>query len=215
MQEPHKPPPSVPDILTRAALAASPKLAGSMAVLYEGFRDRWRARASQVLEEITAEVPTAELEQRLVDNPALDAALAAAVEAAGRSGLAAKRRLLARVVTRAVLDDARVEEATLVVGVLSQIDAPHVRCLEAVRRAEEATEAAGEVAVRAQYTEREIVPRIAEAGRAHPESVLAAVTSLGLLEASGIFNGTAIVAGLTPFGRALLADLRQSEQSSH
>lgn len=210
----HEPPPSIPDILARAAIAASPKLAGSTAVLYEGFRDRWRARAAQVIDEVAAKVPAAELARRLVEDPELDAALLAAVEAAGRTGLEEKRRVLARVVTRAVLDDARVDEATLLVGVLARIDAPHVRCLEAVRRAEEAAEAAGEVAARAQYAEREIVPRIAEAGRAHPEPVLAALTSLGLLEASGTFDGTPFVKGLTPFGQSLLRELRE-ERPSH
>lgn len=166
-----------------------------------------------MLEEVASEVPAAELERRLVEDPELDAALVAAVEAAGRTGLEEKRRLLARAVTRAVLDDARVDEATLVIGVLAQIDAPHVRCLEAVRRAEEEAEAAGEVSARAEYAEREIVPRIAEAGRAHPAPILAALTSLGLLEASGTFEGTALVKGLTPFGQALLRELREERPS--
>jgi hypothetical protein len=215
MQQSHESLPSVPDILTRAAIAASPKLAGSTAILYEGFRDRRAARAAQVLEEITAQVSVAELHRRLVDDPVLDAALTAALQAAACSGLEAKRRLLGRVVTRAVLDDARVDETSLVVGVLGQIDAPHVRCLEAVRRAEEEAEAAGEVPQRAQYADRQLIPGIVEAGRAQPEPVLAALTSLGLLEASGTYDGTALVKGLTSFGQALLQDLRDNDEALH
>jgi hypothetical protein len=213
MQEPDKRPPSWPDILARAAIAASPQLAGSLAILYAGIRDRWAARGSQVLEEIASGAPASELERRILEDGALDAALAAAVEAGARTSLEAKRRLLGRVVVRAVLDDSRVDEATLIVGVLSQIDAPHVRCLEAVRRAEEQAEVAGEAAPRAEGAEREIVQRIAVAGRAHPVPVLAALTSLGLLETHGVYEGTTIVKGLTPFGQALLTDLREFDEN--
>ena len=212
--EPDKPPPSVPDILARALVAASPKFAGSLAILYDGFRARWSARVSQVSDEVTAVMPPEKLSRRLEAQPALDAAFAAALEAAGRTGLEAKRRLLGRVIARAVLDDARVDEATLLVGVLSQIDAPHVRCLEAIHRAEEEAEAAGEIAPRAQYAERETVPRIAEVGRAHPDPVLAALASLGLIETSNTWGDTAILKGLTPFGQALLRDLRAASDPS-
>lgn len=99
-----------------------------MAVLYEGLRDRWAARGSEVLADVAASAPAAELERRLLQDEALDAALTAAVEAGAQTSLRAKRRLLGRVVGRAVLDDARIDEATLIVGVLSQIDVPHVRC---------------------------------------------------------------------------------------
>lgn len=214
MQESNKPPPSVPDIMIRAAIAASPRLAGSMAILYEGLRDRWAARGSEVLAEVAASAPAAELERRLLQDEALDAALTTAVEAGAQTSLGAKRRLLGRVVGRAVLDDARIDEATLIVGVLSQIDVPHVRCLEAVRRAEEQAEEAGEVPIRAEGAERETVRRIAAAGQAHPVPILAALTSLGLLEAHGVYEGTTLVKGLTPFGQVLLADLRSVDVTS-
>lgn len=213
MHELDEQPPSVPDLLARAAIAASPRLAGSLAILYEGIRDRWVARGSQVLAEVAAGAPVSELERRLRGDDALDASLTAAVEAGARSSLEAKRRLLGRVVARAVLDDSRMDEAMLIVGVLSQIDAPHVRCLEAVRRAEEQAEVAGEVAPRADGAERETVQRIAVAGRAHPVPVLAALASLGLLEAQGVNDGTTIVKGLTPFGLALLTDLRDIDET--
>lgn len=100
----------------------------------------------------------------------------------------------------------------MIIGVLSQIDAPHVRCLEAVHRAEEQAVAAGEISPRAEGAERETVQRIAVAGQGHPVPVLAALTSFGLLEANGVYDGTTIVKGLTPFGRALLNDLRSIEE---
>lgn len=213
MQERENPPPSVPDILARAAIAASPRVAGSLAILYEGVRDRWLARGREVLSEVTDSVSIEELERRLHDDEALDAALTAAIEAGARSGVKAKRRLLGRVVTQAVLDDARVDETVLRIGVLSQIDAPHARCLEAVHRAEEDAAEAGEIEPRAEGADRAIVQRIAEAGKAHPAAVVAALASLGLLEAGSAFGANAIVKGLTPFGASLLEELRLADDT--
>ena len=78
-----------------------------------------------MLEEVASSADPITLEQRLAESPQLDAALAAAVVAASSTGLDGKRRLLARVITEAVLDDALVDDATLMVGVLTQVDAPH------------------------------------------------------------------------------------------
>lgn len=118
-------PPTIPDILARAAVAASPRFVGSLSILYEGTRDRYFARGAEVLEEVASSADPITLEQRLAESPQLDAALAAAVVAASSTGLDGKRRLLARVITEAVLDDALVDDATLMVGVLTQVDAPH------------------------------------------------------------------------------------------
>lgn len=54
--------------------------------------------------------------------------------AAALSGSEAKRRLLARVVTAAVLDDALVDEAALVILALEDLEPPHLRTLEAISR---------------------------------------------------------------------------------
>jgi hypothetical protein len=58
------------------------------------------------------------------------------VEIAVRSGLKAKRRLLARVVAKAVLDDAEIEPAQLLVQAFRDLDAPHLRALVRIRNAE-------------------------------------------------------------------------------
>lgn len=204
-------PPSIPDIAVRAAIAASPRFAGSLNIIYEGFRDRWRARVSDVTDPIFESVQPEVLESRLNADERLDAALAAAVQAGSSSGLRQKRRLLGKLVAAAVLDDARVDESVLVIGVLAQIDAPHVLCLESIRRAEDAAEAAGEVEPRAEGAERAIVTRIKDAGRAHPAPVIAVLTSLGLIETTGAWNGTALVQGLTAFGHTLLDDLHRGD----
>ena len=175
--------------LIRATLQASPRLAGSLPVAYEGARDRWAARGSDVLTATSPAADVATLAARIASDDQLDAVLSAAVEAGARSGMAAKRRLLGRVVARAVLDDARVDEATLVVGVLSQIDAPHVRCLELIERAEEAARDAGELEEAAEGSERPVVQRISDVGRTQPQPVLTASVSLGLIETTATCGG--------------------------
>ncbi|MCA1712797.1 MAG: hypothetical protein LC789_14625 [Actinobacteria bacterium] len=202
--------PGLLDIAVRAAVAASPRLAGSLSVIYEGLRDRHVARAADVMAEAAAGIGPDELAARLAGDEELDAAFAAAVEAGARSGLPAKRLLLGQVVNRAVLDDALTDEAVLLVGVLAQIDAPHVRCLELIRRAQDEAAAAGEVHERAPHAEREIVHRINAVGSAQPAPVLVLLRSLGLLDASGSYDGEVLVKGLTPFGERLLADLAGS-----
>lgn len=212
MAQPPTPPPSLADIAARATIAVVPlsSLSAGLSVLYEGMRDRHQARVDQVSVAAIGQVDPQEVGRRLVERPELDAVLVAALQAGGVSALEAKRRLLGKVVNRAVLDDALVDHATLIVGVLSQIDAPHVRCLEAVRRAEQEAERAGEVESRAPGAERATVARIYEAGRSHPDPVLSVLASLGLLEANGVGAGSFTVKGLTPFGLSLLSDLHQT-----
>lgn len=171
---------------------------------------RYQGRGQEVLAQLAA--PVELVERRLSESEPLDAALVAAVTAAVSSSLRAKRRLLGRLINEAVLDDARVDNTALIVGVLAQIDAPHVRALEAIRRAESEAEAAGEVPPRAEGAEREINARIQTAGAQQPPPVLAALTSLGLLEATTTWNGNAIVVGLTEFGNELLDSLRASDR---
>jgi hypothetical protein len=122
--------------------------------LRHGVTRRYKARVQDALDQVDA--PPDLIEQRLEESEGLDAALTAAVAAAVASGLSEKRRLLGMLINRAVLDDAQVDHTTLMVGILGQIDAPHVRALEAIRRAEVEVQEAGEVAPRAEGAEREM-----------------------------------------------------------
>jgi len=56
------------------------------------------------------------------------------------------------------------DKATLLVDMLAQLEAPHVRTLVEIREAVRDAVAAGELPVRAQHAEYEIVPRIRQAG---------------------------------------------------
>ena len=211
--EPAKPP-SIADIVTRTALTASPRFAGSLMTLYEGFRARWVARANEVAEEAAAGIGLERLEARLAESEPLDAAFAAAVEAGTSSAMVAKRRMLGRMIAQAALDDALVDEATLYVGILRQIDTPHVRCMEIVYRAEEEADAAGEVHPRADGSEREINQRIRDAAATQPPPVTTLLVSLGLMEAATTWDGRPLVVGLTTFGRSFLNDLRSCADES-
>lgn len=204
--------PSIADIVARAAIQASPRLAGSLSVLYEGLRQRWLARAQEVVNEVDSRSTPDVLSQRLAESEQLDAAFLAAVEAGANSGVGAKRRLLGRVIAAAVLDDAKIDEATLFTGILTQIDAPHIRCLEAIYRAKEQAARAGELSPTARGAEQELNQRVMEAGRAYPAPVLAVLVSLGLLDASVSWDGVALVGGPTTFGEQLLNDLRVADQ---
>lgn len=101
-----------------------------------GMSRRWIERGGSPLNVVLSRIKEDELEARLRERPELDALLARSMNTAAAWGLEAKRRLLGRVVCQAVLDDAEIDESTLIIDVLAQIDAPHVRCLGAISRAE-------------------------------------------------------------------------------
>lgn len=167
---------------------------------------RYRARADDFTSQITA--PPETLQRRLEGSERLDALLVAAAQAAAVTADQGKRRLLGRLINQAVLDDAETDNAELMVGILRQIDGPHVRALEAIRRAELAAEEAGEVEPVAEGAERPIVPRIEEAGRRQPHPVRRLLDSLGLVDSAATYGGGPLITGTSQFGRELLDDLR-------
>ncbi|MEV4260584.1 hypothetical protein [Kribbella sp. NPDC049584] len=181
-----------------------------MLTVYEGFRDRRAQRARETLNAITERVTPEHLAARLERSEELDAVFGLALSAAANSASAAKRRTLGAVVARAVLDDAMIDEAALRTTALSQIDAPHVRCLEDIHRIQKAVEDAGERPRAAAGAERENNQRILDVARRYPTPVLLALTNVGLLDATPSWDGQADrVRGLTVFGEAVLSDLHQ------
>lgn len=205
--------PPLSDIVARALIQASPRFAGSIDVLYRGLRARHLARGNDVTREALAGVDADALGRRLDEAPEIDVLLVQAVEAGSRTALMHKRILLGRVVNQAVLDEAQVDRAGLVIGVLAQVDAPHIRCLEDVFRAEQAAKIVGEVPPRARGAARELVPSIIEAGQRHPAAVLTALRSLGLIDVGGM-DDALLVSGVTEFGQYLLEELRAATPAS-
>lgn len=202
--------PPISDTLARAAIQASPRFAGSIEILYTDLRKRWSARGQTVIDQVERVATAEQIQARLAESEQLDAAVLAAITAAAASGLDAKRRLLGRVVANAVLDDAKVDEASLIVDVLAQIDAPHVRCLEAVRRAKDEARAADELGPVARGAEQEISQRVLDAAASYPAPVLQRLISVGLLDGHVSWDGVSIIAGTTTFGDQIVDELRKS-----
>jgi hypothetical protein len=106
------------------------ELAG-LGLLVAGRLDRMRhtavamAEAAGGPEYLTAGIRTSEDVEILVIE---------ALEHASRTPLAAKRRLLAKVVAQASLDTAQIDESQLLVAALKELEAPHVRALERLRQ---------------------------------------------------------------------------------
>jgi len=114
----------------RATAAAIPYAGGTIQVLYEDVRARSAAKAGETIASIVAITGEPALAQRMAVDPVLEALFVNAVDAALRTGLEAKRRLLARAVADAVVDGARLDESQLVTAALSELDVPHVRALK-------------------------------------------------------------------------------------
>lgn len=169
----------------------------------------WNSRGQDVLDSVTQAVDGEVLERRLLQAPELEVLLARAVNAAAASSLASKRRLLARVVQAAILDDAAIDQATLIVDVLEQVDAVHIRCLEAIARAELNSKEAGDWEFTAERAEKPANQRVQEAADDYPSPIIKRLATLGLADASVDWGGHTRVTGMTVFGELVLNDLRQ------
>jgi hypothetical protein len=195
----------------KAALRAIPYVGSSLSIIFEDTRARHVARAVEVVQEIAEETGADRLSERLVKDEEVEVLFIEGVEIAVRSGLKAKRRLLARVVAKAVLDDAEVEPRQLLVHAFRDLDAPHLRALTRMRNAEDSAEAVvanGETDDARSARSREAV---LEASRAEPIPVVATLIRTGVVYPATLVGGGVAAYGLSEFGRRLLADLESLE----
>lgn len=169
----------------------------------------WNSRGREVLDSVSQAVDGEVLERRLLQAPEVEVLLSRAVNAAAASSLASKRRLLARVVQAAVLDDAAIDQATLIVDVLEQVDAVHIRCLEAIARAELESKEAGDWEFTAERAAKPSNQRVQDAADGYPSPIINRLETLGLADASVDWSGHTRVTGMTVFGELVLNDLRQ------
>jgi len=197
-------PPTVPDTIIRAVIAAFPYGKESLGIVYADTRARHAAKVARTMSDIAAVTGEDTLAARLSSSPEVEALFLDGLEAATRTGLEDKRQLLARVVAESVLDEAKVEDAQLLVQALRDLDAPHIRALERIRRAEDGAETPD--------VSREEGARsdaACAAGQKEPTAVIAALVRTGTVTpASTFFGGGGLISGVTDFGRSLLADLR-------
>ena len=129
-----------------------------------------------------------------------------------RTGYQAKREMLARVISAAALDDARIDETALYVRALTTLDAPHFRTLEALVRCLDTLGLSTE-------STHEDVSGVREAIRMEvgdvPTPIVTALRREGLIRLSGTYPGGEPLAieayRVTDFGRALLDELRSTD----
>jgi hypothetical protein len=146
------------------------------------------------------------LKARLAESSELEALIGNALETATRTDYAAKRRLLARVVINAALDDAKIDESQLIEMALRDLEAVHIRALQRIVTAEDAT-AVGSEDEAVESTRR--MKAAALAAQKESDAVVAALIRIGTaVPPGGGYAGGPIVA-ITRFGRRLLDELRE------
>ena len=148
-------PPEWWDSGVRIGLSLVPVIGGGLQVMYEDTRTHLGVRAARTMQEIAEETGFERLKERLASDPEVEALFVRGLDAATRTGYEVKRRLLARLISAAVLDDAKVDDAGLFVLALGGLEAPHIRALEAMRRATQGLQ--------------DVDPGLSETGRAKAE----------------------------------------------
>lgn len=132
--------PLVAETIVRMGLSLVP-FGSAIDIMLTDTRKRQVDRMRQTVKEVADAAGSDRLLSRLAESPESEAVFIQGIEAATRTGFEAKRRLLSRVVTAAILDDARINEGLLIVMALRDLDAPHLRALETIRRATEKVDA--------------------------------------------------------------------------
>lgn len=168
---------------------------------------RFGSRSTEVLQPSIDAVGEEGLSSRLQASEEVDVLVARSVFAAGSSAHAGKRRLLAKVVQRAVLDDAEIDPSSMIVELIEQIDSPHIRCLEDIHRAEQSAQASGEMGVVARGAEKPITQEVSATARKYPETLIRRLHGLGLVDGSVTWDGITVITGTTSTGLLILREL--------
>jgi len=126
-----------------------------------------------------------------------------AAEAAERTSLGEKRRLLGRVVGRAAKDPALIDESELLTAALRDLDVPHLQALAELEEAFRTNRGTLKTLIAKEVMDRYPAP-IAAALRRH-----GLVNEVTTMDYAGLFDE------LTDFGRLLLQDLRRASADDH
>ncbi|CUR54216.1 hypothetical protein NOCA2140039 [metagenome] len=169
----------------------------------------WGTRSAEALDEALTRVDLETLQRRVEESEEFSALVGRAMQAAGDSLLQDKRRLLGRLIAEATLDDALIDDNIIWVDILASIDAPHVRCMEAVRRAEQEAAASGEQEPVAEASEKPYVRRIQDAANGYPSPIIRTLSNLGLIQGTVNWDESSRVTGMTRHGERLLSYLRE------
>jgi hypothetical protein len=196
-------PPEPPDFIqttARAGIALIPGIGGALQVIYEDVRVHMAALQWQTIQEIADHVGEDRLAARLKDHPEHQALFANGVEVATRTGLEDKRRLLAKVVSAGILNDAALDGAQLRVEALRDLDVPQIRALERLRRLLNEHEEENEAYYAAVH----------QVFASEPDPICAALIRTGV---AFMFNASYGYGydGITEFGQSLLWELHNVE----
>lgn len=191
-----------------------------LGVLMGGRLDRMRQAAIEMRNAVGDEDV---LMNRIQEHEDLDVLVTDALEAAARTALENKRILLGRVAGRAVLDDSEIEDSQLIAAALRELDAPHIRALEGLRRTEdeidgEARAQANEARDEESDTEKTEVAwsnryhsvvgeAVRRAGDREPIPVRATLVRTGTVLPATVLGGGASIYRVSDFGRRLLGEL--------
>lgn len=180
--------------MARAALASLPG-GELLATLVDFERERQVRTALDLVNRVTERTGEEALLARVRGSQEISAAFRQAMEAATRTGHETKRRALPHIIVAAVLDDARIDESALLVSALRDLDEPHLRTLEAMRRAGEKIES--KVAARgvdtrvgpgpslAERFENSVIAQIKADTSSVPSVVVVALARAGVIEPRG------------------------------
>ncbi|WP_270260510.1 hypothetical protein [Kocuria marina] len=127
--------------------------------------------------------------------------------AAGTSAHEGKRKLLAKIVQRAVLDDAEIDPQMLMFELIEQLEGPHIRCLEDIHRAEREAQASGEMDEVAPRAQKPITRAVSRTVEKYSELLIRRLHSLQLIDGSVTWDGATVITGTTSSGLQVLQEL--------
>lgn len=205
-------PPTWLETSGKAAARLVPYVGSSISVVLEDVLARHRSRGMDVVQDIADHLPDADsLMSRLAANEEVELIFVEGVEIAIRSGFAAKRRLLAKVVARAVNDDAKIEESQLIVTALRDLDAPHIRALARLRTVQNEAEASKDPGDQNKSAHDRVTGAVASASYKEPVPIRSTLVRTGVVFPATVVGSGVVIASLTDFGEKLLADLDSVE----
>jgi hypothetical protein len=195
----------------RAPIAGVPGLATSAGIVLEHMITRRRHTGEEFIETVVSHVGEHELLTAIQNDDERNELLWSSVQASMSTGIEGKRIYLARVVTNAMTDTAKIDDAQLIVKALTELEGPHISALVKLVAADDAN----------QDDPGDSDEILQAALEAVPAPVLATLVRVGVVyvgsdqRRNGLYSvpraRTYSITGVNDFGRELLDNLRSVE----
>lgn len=200
------------ETFVRAGAKAVPYFGDSILMVLDQVIVRRRASALEVMGGIVRRVGGQEKLAARLASPEIESLFMEGLESAMRTGVAAKRRLLALVIANAVLDDAKVDASQLYVMALRDLEAPHIRALARLARTvqELQPQLPSDLTERPPFVEA-ANERVRKIWNAEPAPIQAALVRTGCVRfpRGWFLSSHEIDQHITDFGFELLNDLER------